>query len=332
MIAQQLYEHPRIFLIQVPFLNFATTETNCYVIESEGEALVVDTGMRSDRGYDILTRGLSELRLDPERTSFFITHAHMDHVGLLDAVAKPFQPVYFSTRGEHVMKQIQIPEWVDMAANRMLLEGCPEEYRALVRTAHIADGVNEDRHNMHLVGGGDTIPVGGLRLQVVATPGHTPGHLSLFEPESRLLFGGDHILFDVSPGFEFLPGYDDVLPTYFESLDRVKRLHASKLLHAHGPLVDGLEARIDQLHHHHLKRATAALFAIDREPGMTGEEVTRSLTWNVPHEKWEDINIQQRRYISCQGIIILDYLRGLGKVERRLGANHVYRYYLPANS
>lgn len=329
MIAQQIFDKPRIFLIQVPFLNFATTETNCYIIEDDGDALVVDTGMRSDEGYSILSRGLAELRLDPERTSFFVTHAHMDHVGLLDAVAEPFQPVYFSTRGEHVMKQIHIPEWVDMAANRMMLEGCPDEYRALTRTAHLADGVNEDRHNIHLVSGGDTIAVGSLQLKVIPTPGHTPGHISLFEPKSRLLFGGDHILFNVSPGFEFLPGYDDVLPTYFESLDRVRRLHVSKLLHSHGPLVDGLEERIAYLHNHHLERATAALFAIDREPGMSGEEVTRSLTWHVPHDKWEDINIQQRRYISCQGIIVLDYLRSLGKVERRLGCDHVYHYYVP---
>lgn len=61
MIAHQIHTSPDVFLIRVPFKNFATNETNCYVVRSEGEALVIDVGAPSDDGFEILKTGLAEL-------------------------------------------------------------------------------------------------------------------------------------------------------------------------------------------------------------------------------------------------------------------------------
>ena len=61
---------------------------------------------------------------------------------------------------------------------------------------------------------GDAIEVGRYRFRVVETPGHTPGHLALYEPESRILFGGDHVLFVISPSIALFPDGADGLQAY----------------------------------------------------------------------------------------------------------------------
>ena len=68
---------------------------------------------------------------------------------------------------------------------------------------------------------GDAIEVGRYRFRVVETPGHTPGHLALYEPESRILFGGDHVLFVISPSIALFPDGADGLQAYLDSLDKV---------------------------------------------------------------------------------------------------------------
>ena len=326
MIAHQIHTSPDVFLIRVPFKNFATNETNCYVVRSEGEALVIDVGAPSDDGFEILKNGLAELALDPARTSFFVTHTHLDHIGLLDRIAQPFQKVYLTAREHHVMRLSQVSDWLDMIGDRMVAEGCPDTYGEIARKAHEGDVFDESRHDVALVYPGDALQVGELSLRVVDTAGHTPGQASLYEPESGLLFGGDHILFKLSPGIEFLPGYDDALAQYFSSLQRVRSIHPVALLHSHGPLRKGVRDRIDYLSAHHRERLHEALRNITAHPGMTGEETVRSLTWNVPHDAWEDIDIRQRRYISSEGIVYLSYLRASHAVAREM-KDGVARYY-----
>jgi glyoxylase-like metal-dependent hydrolase (beta-lactamase superfamily II) len=82
---------------------------------------------------------------------------------------------------------------------------------------------------------GDELDAGDVRLRVVHTPGHSPDHLSLFEPESRTLFCGDLVVAGstvVIPG-----GRGGDLAAYLKSLDRVLALGPDVLLPAHGRAV-----------------------------------------------------------------------------------------------
>jgi glyoxylase-like metal-dependent hydrolase (beta-lactamase superfamily II) len=79
---------------------------------------------------------------------------------------------------------------------------------------------------------GDELDAGDVRLRVVHTPGHSPDHVSLFEPESRSLFCGDLVVAGstvVIPG-----GRGGDLAAYLKSLDRVLALGPDRLLPAHG--------------------------------------------------------------------------------------------------
>ena len=51
--------------------------------------------------------------------------------------------------------------------------------------------------------GGETITTGVYDLEVIWTPGHSPGHICLYEPKNQLLFSGDHILPCISPNVSY---------------------------------------------------------------------------------------------------------------------------------
>jgi glyoxylase-like metal-dependent hydrolase (beta-lactamase superfamily II) len=83
------------------------------------------------------------------------------------------------------------------------------------------------------------LTVGDLRLQVIPTPGHSPGSLTFYWPEGKALFTGD-LIFYQGLGRTDLPGGDgEVLK---ESIRRIAALEAEYLLSGHGPVIKGRKA------------------------------------------------------------------------------------------
>ena len=92
-----------------------------------------------------------------------------------------------------------------------------------------------------LLDGGERVTVGGRTWEVVHTPGHSPGHVCLWNAEERLLCSGDHLLQVVSPPVTFERGFEtDPMGSYLASLDRVRALQPALVLPGHGtPFRDG---------------------------------------------------------------------------------------------
>jgi glyoxylase-like metal-dependent hydrolase (beta-lactamase superfamily II) len=107
---------------------------------------------------------------------------------------------------------------------------------------------------------GDRIPAGTGELRVVATPGHAPDHICLFEPESRTLFGGDLI---VKGGTVMIPASTGgSLRQYLDSLQRVRALAPRRVLPAHGPPIDDPDALIVAYLAHRAQREQQVLAAL----------------------------------------------------------------------
>ena len=174
---------------------------------------------------------------------------------------------------------------------------------------------------------GDVVEEGRWRLRVVETPGHTPGHLALYEPESRILFGGDHVLFVISPSIALFPDGADGLQAYLDSLDKVRALRCEKLFVAHGEPRDDFDARIDWLAAHHLERLEETRGIVSAQPGLTGEEVIRAIKWNVPFDTWEEVSFVQRWCIVTEGVVILNHLVGSGAIRREKDESGINRYF-----
>jgi hydroxyacylglutathione hydrolase len=157
-------------------------ETNCYVVRADEPAtdcLVIDPG------FDVqqVVASLVEQELNPVAT--ILTHGHADHIVGLDALRRQFP-------GTKVcIHRLDAGMLMDAAANLSTFVEKPY-------TAEPADVLLED---------GQTIEQAGLRLEVLHTPGHTPGGICLYAREEGVVFVGDTLFAD-SVGRTDFPGGD----------------------------------------------------------------------------------------------------------------------------
>ncbi len=149
--------------------------TNCYILggDSGGEGIVIDPG---DDVKEILAR-IGELKLNIKQ--IILTHGHIDHVGAL-------KPLKEATGAEIAMH----PADAHSLANRAL---------GVLFGLVYPPAPSPDR----LLNDGDTVQVGNVKLNVLHTPGHTPGGISL--AGEGVVFTGD-TLFNASVGRTDLPG------------------------------------------------------------------------------------------------------------------------------
>ena len=208
----QVHHDPDVLEVRVPFQNISTNDTNCYIVKDGDETLVIDTGAPSDEGFAILDAALTELDVDRTRMRFFLTHLHLDHAGLVDRLALPGAKLYVSPVDFESVRASRGASSYDAARRAFTAEGVPPS-DASGYARYAVEPRLFDASRLELVAScdGDAIEVGRYRFRVVETPGHTPGHLALYEPESRILFGGDHVLFVISPSIALFPDGADGL-------------------------------------------------------------------------------------------------------------------------
>jgi hydroxyacylglutathione hydrolase len=155
-------------------------QENCFLFRRDGadEALIVDPG---EEAPGILA-AVEQLGVSVE--AILVTHCHFDHIGAVAPVAKATgAPVYVSAIEKPVLADIM--SYVPWAGF-----GPYESYEA-----------------DHTLEGGETLKLAGLEIEVLFTPGHSPGHLTFSIPGERAVFSGD-VLFQGSVGRTDLPGGD----------------------------------------------------------------------------------------------------------------------------
>jgi glyoxylase-like metal-dependent hydrolase (beta-lactamase superfamily II) len=195
---------PELHRVVVPLPGNPLKEINSYVLTSSDRNLIIDTGMKRPECQEVLEAGLDQIGVDLERTDFISTHLHADHAGLISTLIRNGSRAYMGGLDAQVMK-------IDFAH---LTKTIPlSEYA--IRSGFPAEEVRASLHNhpgnkysgQRVVDyvpleGGESFEVGAYRLEVVATPGHTNGHISLYEPEKKIFFSGDHVLGDITPNIQ----------------------------------------------------------------------------------------------------------------------------------
>jgi len=94
---------------------------------------------------------------------------------------------------------------------------------------------------------------------VIETPGHSPGHCCLYEPNKRILFSGDHLLREITPNVSLWSEEVDVLNLYLTNLKRFTELEVKVVLPGHGDPFSEFEKRIYELERHHAERCDEIL-------------------------------------------------------------------------
>ena len=169
--------------MQIATLTFNPIQENTYILWDEtNECIIVDAGNASPRENDLLDRFIAEHGLHPVLA--VNTHGHFDH-----------------TLGvAHVQERYKVPFAISFK-DRFLLEGASASGSVFgVQVGQLPLG-DIDLDQKREIEFGHTV------LEVIATPGHTPGHVVLYEPGTKVLFTGD-TLFRESIGRTDLPGGD----------------------------------------------------------------------------------------------------------------------------
>jgi glyoxylase-like metal-dependent hydrolase (beta-lactamase superfamily II) len=108
----------------------------------------------------------------------------------------------------------------------------------------------------------DILSIGDYKLRVIETPGHSPCHQCLYDDKNKILFCGDHILFDISPNITYWDELDNALKSYLENLDKVAKLEVKLVLPGHRRIMNDHRKRIEELKKHHGERLKEAMEAM----------------------------------------------------------------------
>jgi len=267
---------PGVWRLRLPLELPGVPHVNAWALQAGDGIVLVDTGMHQrgamadlERALDRTGHRVADIRL------VVITHAHIDHCGLAPPIA--------ARAGCEVWIH---PKFTDLVERRRTLEERLEIARA--------SGVPEDRlrrwASEHEETGGidgtlrsdrDLLPGVVLRSdagdwQVVETPGHTPSHVCLHQPDRRLLISGDHLLGRVSLYFDVGLSPDPV-GEFLHSLDVVDELDARLALAGHARPFTDVRGHVNANRDLVEDRLNAVRAALARGP-RTAYEVAREIS------------------------------------------------------
>jgi glyoxylase-like metal-dependent hydrolase (beta-lactamase superfamily II)/8-oxo-dGTP pyrophosphatase MutT (NUDIX family) len=238
----EFHPHYICFPVRTPTKPPAT-HTNCYLIHSLREILVIDPGSPYPDEQQALADCLDDL-LSAGSTvrEIILTHVHPDHVAGVNAL------------NDHLQKKCGRP--APVAAHRLTAES-------------LKDQVRVDRH----IEDDEVIELNGepaIKLRSLYTPGHARGHLCFYDERTGALISGDNI---VGFGSVLIDPPEGNMREYLESLRRMRALpNLSVLFGGHGPAIANPYEKIDEYITHRQQREELILEAV-REGAMTPKEI-----------------------------------------------------------
>lgn len=278
---------PGVFLLRVPLKGSPLKYLNSYLIPGEDGHLLIDTGWNMPDAFAAIEAQVAALDLRLTDVSrIVITHSHLDHYGLSRRLR--------DVGGARVLmhereRRIIGPRYFDLAAHaRQTTEvlqaaGMPEAMLPdtgdiIQRFATLAQVAEPDE----IFDDGDTLRHGDFRFQVIWTPGHSPGHVCLYEPDKKIMFSGDHVLGHITPIIGIYPqSGDNPLGDFLASQDKVASLECDLVLPGHGKSFNDLAGRAGELKYHHEVRNQELLQLLERAGRPQNPcELAQGITWH----------------------------------------------------
>ncbi len=305
---------PGVYRLRLPLPWPGVPHCNAWAVAAEGGFVLFDTGMHQPGSMENLERALEMCGLRLEEVQLLVcTHAHSDHCGQASTIVERTGcELWMHPSHELMSRMIEDPDAV--LARRLEVarqSGVPEEplrrYAAERGRGGSGSGfagpVQSDRDLR------DGVRVATSLGEWVAyeTPGHSPSHVCLFQPERRLMISGDHLLGRISLYFEF-GNSPDPTGEFLHSLDKVERLGARLCLSGHGRTFADVHAHIQGnrvLVEEHLEQVRGGL---GEEP-LSAFDVVRAVYG-------DSLSPQNGQWLLSQVLAYLTHLEVIGEVER----------------
>ncbi len=317
--------------IPTPFL---VGRVNCYLIDDDPLTLV-DTGPNSDKSLDTLSRALAEHGRQIEDLELIvITHQHVDHLGLLELLARRSQ-------AEIAALDLLVPYLEDFGASAaaddefalamLRRHGAPADLAtalgsisAAYRSYGSGGNVTRPLHD------GDQIALRDRTLRVLHRPGHSPSDTVLFDEQRQILIAGDHLLAGISSnpllsrplGSGGGAERPHALIDYRASMRATRALPARLVLSGHGaPITDHVDL-IEERFRGHERRARKLARMLGAEPLSAFE---------LAQQMWGNVAVAQAYLTISEVLGHIDLLIARGAVSE-VDDGQLTRFQAPANA
>ncbi len=271
--------------IKIPMPQSSLEHINVYMVEGEESNLLIDTGWNTPEAFNALKDGLREGGFSfKDINQIVVTHVHPDHYGLAGRLTQ-------LSRSKLAVHEAEIP-FIDsryVNFDNLLKEmevhlhrhGVPPRELPSLQKASlwVKDLVIPVTPEI-ILKGGEQITTGSAELEVLHTPGHSTGHICLYEPNRRFLFSGDHILSEITPHIGLHPqSAENPLGDFINSLKEVEKLEVNFVFPGHGSAFSGLKQKVWEILYHHEQRERAIMKAIQDEL-KTAYQIANEIPWH----------------------------------------------------
>ncbi|MFO7779665.1 MAG: MBL fold metallo-hydrolase [Nitriliruptoraceae bacterium] len=325
---------PDVFRIPLPLPGDGLRAVNVYALQTPTGVTLIDGGWALPESQGRLEAALGQLDLDLGSIErFLVTHAHRDHYELASKLGqllgsrvelgigeRPSIESIVSRAGRHD----------DSPLNARLRAGGAAEIVTEIEAARASNGDERSELLWRLpdrwLEDRDVLVLEGRQLEVLATPGHTRGHVVFVDHDAGLLFSGDHLLPHITPsiGFETIPS-GSALTDYLASLALVRGLPDLAMLPAHGPARASTHGRIDELVEHHESRLQQMLASVERG-ASTAFEVARDVPWTRRDVAFSTLDVFNRMLAVNETMAHLEDLSRRELVAATMDADGIARY------
>jgi glyoxylase-like metal-dependent hydrolase (beta-lactamase superfamily II) len=284
-------------------LKYQNGFVNSYLVLGADGPRLIDTGPSAHARTSELELRMGELgaRVQDLR-QVLLTHAHHDHAGACGDLSA-------RSGAEVLVQQDEIgpgPSFVGVrpAAEWLKRHGHPD---GLMATPPPVLTVPD---RLRLLRGDEVLDFGPLRLELMATPGHSPGLLCALDRARGLLFSSDHLLRTPTPLAVRASGaHPDPFGTYMTSLDRLTGLSPQLILPGHGRSIEDFDQALASARSAHLQWLEQAHAAVG-SGGVTNLEVADRLGWASARDPG-------RRWLAIARVgAYLDHLQAQGRLRQ----------------
>ena len=340
---------PGLFRLSIPMTAGGLGWTTPYVFRGQDGLTLFDTGYGTRGAIASMVEQLREVGGEvSDIKRLLVSHAHGDHLGMARWIKEQSpgcelvmmgQERFTYGHGDPTTVQRAGDAWaarhgldmseretdIDDGLNQRVREERDVDREITERRARTSDTATESELATRRMGriepdvrlrDGDTYSFDGWTLQAVWTPGHTPGHLCLFEPNRHLTFTGDHVLSRITPNVSVSAEDEEIarspLREFRESLQKVAALDSLMGLPAHQDTIEDLPARCLEILEHHDQRLDEVTNALGTSR-HSGTEIAEGVTWNKP---WSTFSVYKRRAALGETLSHLQVLVEDGRVRR----------------
>lgn len=302
---------PGIFSAALP-LPFGLDSINVYLVQLTEGYLLVDCGIDTDACFESLWLAVAERGVAwHDIRQILLTHVHPDHMGLAPRLLKltGAKLLLHAHDAEYLNVLAEAEQYREWAGSVLRRSGVPADL-----ISKIDSGAHEIHKNFQrlepdvVLRGGEKIPSAYGEIEILWTPGHSPGHVCLYGRERRMLLSGDQMLELISPHIGWHPERDP-LAEYLNSLRELARLEIDLVLPSHGAPFSGHRAWIQRTIEHHELRCQRILSLLKARPHTASALVNQ--LWDRPLAPFH------YRFAVFEVLAHLEFLERQEQVSRR---------------